>query len=152
MKLNLGAADRHLPGFQSVDIVPPADFVCDLSQPWPWEASSIDEVVAFDVIEHIADRIHFMNELHRVLKPGACARIEVPNAERGAGFFQDPTHKSAWCLNSFQYYEDGAFAHQRLSRSYGITARFKVLSLNQQVYHDRYEDVWKITAVLEAVK
>lgn len=152
MKLNLGASDRHIPGFLSVDIAPPADVVTDLSQRWPWEDSSVDEVVAFDIIEHLADRIHTMNEMHRVLKAGARARIEVPNAERGAGFFQDPTHKSAWCLNSFQYYEDGSFAHQRLAKSYRITARFKVLQLDQKPYRDRYEEVWKITAILEAVK
>jgi predicted SAM-dependent methyltransferase len=96
MKLNLGASDRHIDGYISVDIVPPADQIADLADPWPWATSSIDDVIALDVIEHIGDcdhtmhecascsiyrpdhvnevirhpngRIHFMNELHRVLR------------------------------------------------------------------------------------
>lgn len=152
MRLNLGAADRQIPGFSSADICPPADFVCDLSQPWPWEDSSIEEIMALDVIEHIENRIHFMNELHRVLKAGARVTIETPNASRGAGYFQDPTHKSPWVLNSFQYYEHGSFAVQRLAKSYGITARFKTIQLGEREYPDVVERVWKITAVLEAVK
>jgi hypothetical protein len=108
--------------------------------------------MALDIIEHIEDRIHFMNELHRVMEPGARATIEVPNASKGAGYFQDPTHKSPWCMNSFQYFEDGSFAVNRLAKSYGITARFKVLALSEREYRDTHEPVWKITAVLQAVK
>jgi len=152
IRLNLGAADRRFPGYLSVDIAPPADVVIDLSLPWPWPDSSVEEVFALDIIEHIADRIHFMNELHRVLRPGGRATIETPNASRGAGYFQDPTHKSPWCLNSFQYFQDGSFAHKRLAKSYGITARFKVLSLSERAYQDTHEEVWKITAILEAAK
>jgi len=152
MKLNLGACDRRFDGFLSVDIAPPADVLADLSQPWPWPDSSVDEVRAHDVIEHIADRIHFMNELHRVLKPGARATIETPNAAKGAGYFQDPTQKSPWCLNSFQYFEAGSFAHKRLAKSYGITAAFRIIHLAELPYQDVREQVWKITAVLEAVK
>lgn len=152
MRLNLGACDRQFPGFLSVDICPPADIVADLAQRWPWADSTIEEVRAHDVIEHIADRIHFMNELHRVLMPGARARIETPNAARGAGYFQDPTHRSPWCLNSFQYFEAGSYAVQRLARAYGITARFKIIELSEKPYQDVREEVWKITAVLEAVK
>jgi predicted SAM-dependent methyltransferase len=152
MQLNLGAANRPFPGFLSVDLVPPADVIADLSESWPWEDSSIEAVRAHDVIEHIADRIHFMNELHRVLKPGAQAVIETPNASRGAGYFQDPTHKSPWCMNSWQYFEFGSFAHNRLARSYGIRAAFRIVALSESEYRDVYEIVWKITAVLEAVK
>jgi 2-polyprenyl-3-methyl-5-hydroxy-6-metoxy-1,4-benzoquinol methylase len=152
MRLNLGACDRAIAGFLSVDIAPPADVIADLAQPWPWPDSSVDEVVAHDVIEHIADRIHFMNELCRVLKPGATATIETPNASKGAGYFQDPTHVAPWCMNSFQYFEAGSFATQRLAKSYGITARFRIVSLTEREYQDTYEKVWKITAVLEAVK
>lgn len=152
MKLNLGAADRRLGGFLSVDRSAPADVVTDLEQRWPWDDSTVDEIAAFDILEHLSDRIHSMNELHRVLRAGGKATIEVPNASRGAGFFQDPTHKSPWCLNSFQYFEDGQYAHQRFAKSYGITARFRVLALSEREYQDKHEKVWKITAVLECVK
>ena len=63
------------------------------------------------------------------------------------------THQSPWVRNSFQYFEDGSFAHQRLAKAYGITARFRVITLEEREYPaDPYETVWKIQAVLEAVK
>ncbi len=185
MRLNLGANNRRVEGFISVDICEPADQIVDLAGPWPWEESSVDEVLAFDVIEHIGDernfhyhgfdsiqvlvdnvkaysekrhplgRIHFMNSLHRVLKPGARATIETPDASRGVGFWQDPTHVSPWCRSTFKYFEHGAFAHTRLSRAYGITAAFKVIemtALGPMPGEGYGEQVWKIRAVLEAVK
>lgn len=152
MRLNLGCADRHFDGWLNVDLCPPADQIVDLRGPWPWPDSSVDEVRAFDVIEHLPDKIHTMNELWRVLKPGSRAQIEVPSAAKGAGADQDPTHVSRWVMNSFQYFTAGSFAHQRLAASYGIKGAFRVLSLTEREYKDAHEPVWKITAVLEAVK
>lgn len=152
MRLNLGCADDHRVGFTNVDIAPPADVIADLREPWPWPDSSVDEVFARDVFEHLPDRVHTMNQLWRVLKPGARATVEVPSAVHGSGFAQDPTHVSAWALNSFQYFRDGSFAQQRLSAAYGIVARFHVVDLSEREYRDEFESVWKITAVLEAIK
>jgi predicted SAM-dependent methyltransferase len=152
MRLNLGASDRAIPGFLSVDICPPADIIADLSQQWPWSDSSVDEVYASHVFEHLPSRVRTMNELHRVLKPGARAVIAVPSATHGAGFAQDPTHVSQWCLNSFQYFELGSVAHNRLAKSYGITAAFRVVSLSEESYPDVRETVWVVNAILEAVK
>ena len=104
---------------------------------------------------HPLGRVHFMNELHRVLIPGGLVLIETPNAGRGGvGFFQDPTHISPFCLSTFKYFEFGSFAHQRLSKSYGITAAFEVLSLVEirSNGEDPREEVWKIQAHLRAVK
>jgi predicted SAM-dependent methyltransferase len=152
MRLNLGCSDRAVKGFAGVDIAPPADQIVDLSQPWPWLDSSVDEIVAYDIIEHLPDRIQTMNELWRVLKPGARVTIEVPNAAKGAGQWQDPTHVSQWCMNSWQYFEHGNFAQRRFAKAYGIIASFRVVSLTERPYKDAFEEVWKITAVLEAVK
>ena len=154
MKLNLGSGDRPLPGFVSVDFVLPCDLRVDLNlnAPWPWATSSIEEIVANDILEHLEDRVHTMNEAHRVLRPGGRILVKVPSASHGAGAWQDPTHRSAWTLNSFQYFEDGSGAHQRLAKSYGITARFKIVSLIEQSRIDGLEEVCHILAVLEAVK
>lgn len=152
MRLNLGACDRKVENFISVDIAEPADVIADLSKPWPWVDSSVDEVLAQDIFEHLPSRIFTMNELHRVLKPGAKATIEVPSASKGAGYAQDPTHVSPWCLNSFQYFEAGSFAVNRMAKSYGITARFKIVKISEKEVMDAFEPVWKITAVLECVK
>jgi hypothetical protein len=178
MKLNLGCSDRRIDGFIGVDIAPgpEVDKIVDLEGPWPWPDFSVLEVRAHDVAEHIGDcphqwmydctvcgmgtgrhplgRIHFMNELHRVLAPGGTALIEVPSAAHGVGFITDPTHKTPWCLSLFRYFESGTFAHQRLAKSYGITAAFRVVNLQEMEVsgEDSRERVWKIMATLEAVK
>jgi predicted SAM-dependent methyltransferase len=152
VKLNLGCSDRNIEGYIGVDICPPADQIVDLSGPWPWPDSSVDEVVAFDILEHLPDRIATMNELWRVLKPGGLAFIETPDAAKGPGFWQDPTHVAGWTMNSFQYFQHGSFAQQRLAKNYGIKASFKILGLTEKQVPDVMEPVWKITAALEAVK
>lgn len=187
MNLNLGCADRLLPGTDwiNVDVSVPAgvslagnstDFpdakrwvlkddeqdanpyimqFWDLNElPWPWPTSSVSLIQAHDVLEHLSGRINSMNELHRVLGPGGRVEIVVPNAYHGAGFYQDPTHVSPWCRNSFQYFIAGSFAQQRLAKQYGITAAFKVVGEIQDIEYapDPYEPVWKIHATLEAVK
>ena len=153
LRLNLGCCDRTILGFTGVDICPPADVICNLEcNRWPWEDSTVDEVFSADCFEHLHDRIHTMNELWRVLVPGGTATIEVPSAAHGAGFACDPTHVSAWCLASFQYYEEGSACHTRFARHYGITARFRVVSLKEVEDHSHPEPVWKVIAVLAAVK
>lgn len=153
MRLDLGSCGSIHPGFTSVDIYPPADIFADLTQQWPWPDSSIDEVRAHDIFEHLPSRIHTMNELWRVLKPDAQAEICVPNASKGAGYFQDPTHVSPWCANTFQYFEEGRFAHRRMKGPYGIVARFKIIKIEETVEHAApIEPVWKVLVLVEAVK
>jgi predicted SAM-dependent methyltransferase len=130
----------------------------NLAEPWQFADSTVDEIYAADIFEHLPNRILTMNEAHRVLKPGGILRMECPDAAKGAGQWQDPTHVSPWTPNSLQYFEDGSPAHQRFSRAYGIVARFRVLEVTERVYTDfagrggvRCE-VWKFSAKLEAVK
>lgn len=156
MKLNLGSNDKKLPGFMSVDLVPPADFVCDLREPWSiWPDSSVDEIVASHIIEHLPNRIHTMNEMHRVLKPGARAVIDVPSASHGAGYAQDPTHCAPWTMNSFLYFDDRERNWQKFNRYYGITAKLRVVEWSERCEGrniHKYEDVYVLHVVLQAVK
>lgn len=148
MRLNLGCCDHKLPGFLGVDICPPADVIADLRKPWPWPDSSVDEIFARDIFEHLPDKIHTMNETWRVLKP--CGRVEiiVPTTD-GRGAWQDPTHVSYWTPNDLTYYSVNGFERKRLGDHYGIKALFRVVS---QKHEELAGKVWKLTAVLEAAK
>lgn len=71
------------------------DVVCDLgSGRWPWRDNSVDEARASHFVEHLtpAERIHFANELWRVLKPGAKATIVTPHWA-SARAYGDLTHQ-----------------------------------------------------------
>lgn len=58
MKLNLGCNDIKIPGFIGVDVTPPADQIVDLCGLWPWRDSSVEEVIARDVFEHVGPCDH----------------------------------------------------------------------------------------------
>jgi hypothetical protein len=149
VQLNLGCCDATLKGFINVDIVPGSgvDVAADLRQAWPWTDGSVDFVRAWDIIEHLPDKIHTMNELWRVLRPGGRAQIVVPTTD-GSGAFQDPTHVSFWNRRSFLYYESGNPYRERFARSYGIQAKFRVVEENIASSLDGP----RLTIVLEAVK
>ncbi|HEX4278314.1 MAG TPA: methyltransferase domain-containing protein [Bryobacteraceae bacterium] len=138
MRLNLGASDRRIDDFRSVDIVPPADEIADLSKFWPWPDSSVSEVFAFDVFEHLPDKRQTMNELWRVLVPGGIATIGVPDVTDGDGGHCDPTHLSYWTGSDFEYFEYGDYARERFRGSayYGVIADFEVLMF-EKVRHQR---------------
>ena len=107
MKLNIGAGEKHIEGYVSVDILPGADVVMDVEKDaWPWEENSIDEIVAEHFIEHIHDFIGFMNKSHAVLKPGAILSIVTPHPMCDY-FWQDPTHIRGYTPNTFLLYCTG---------------------------------------------
>jgi SAM-dependent methyltransferase len=104
--INLGCNRHASPGFtHNVDLYPfpGVDTVCNLEKPWPFESDYADRIVAVDLIEHLHDPIHVMNEAWRVLKDGGIFEILVPSTD-GRGWSQDPTHVSFWNINSFFYY------------------------------------------------
>ncbi len=82
--------------FEGVDVV--LDLMEKLPngqfKPWPWKDASIDEISCSHVVEHFepAERIHFVNEMYRILKPGAKATVVAPDwsTQRAYG---DLTHK-----------------------------------------------------------
>lgn len=162
MRLNLGCADRHMPPpWINVDIVPPCDREVDLSKVWPWPDSSVDEVVAWDVVEHLPDKRQTMNELWRVLKPGGTANIQVPHATDGDGGHCDPTHCSYWTASDFEYYAPGVPERERFRNSayYAVKADFRVANLdgNGHIRTKRYARLFgghvvEMQVVLECVK
>ena len=163
MRLNLGACDDHRPGYMNIDRWIPPRFrdrddyqQWDLSRtPWPWPDSSVDEIFARDVFEHLPDIVATMNESHRVLRSGGRLKLIVPTTV-GYGADQDPTHKSRWNPNSLLYYTAGTFEHMRLREAYGISAAFKVIRSEHYRVSDKIQggdpNVWYLDALLEAVK
>ena len=84
MKLDLGCGPKKKTGFIGVDrlAMPGVDTIVDLRvTPWPWPDNSIDQVHCAHFVEHLTgeERIAFFNELDRVMKPGATAKIITPD-------------------------------------------------------------------------
>lgn len=96
IKLNLGSGPTKMEGFLSVDRIkfPEVDIVADLTKKWPWEDSSVEEVYSSHTIEHFTamERVHFVNELYRVLIPGGKAVLVAPHWA-SCRAYGDPTHQ-----------------------------------------------------------
>lgn len=73
---------RRFPGHRFICMkMPPLSGLAD---------NSYDTVVAFQVIEHIADDRAFLREIHRVLRPGGRAFLTTPN--RSYSLTRNPWH------------------------------------------------------------
>lgn len=84
VKLDLGCGTRKKEGFLGADSHPfeGVDVCVNLgTDPWPWDHNSVEEAHCSHLVEHLkpGERIHFVNELHRVLVPGGKASIITPH-------------------------------------------------------------------------
>lgn len=82
LKLDLGCGKNPEPGFLGVDALKfGQDVVADLTKRWPWADGSVEEARASHFVEHLKprQRIHFVNELYRVLQVGGKCQIVTPH-------------------------------------------------------------------------
>jgi SAM-dependent methyltransferase len=108
LKLDLGGRFNAYPNYISVDLKD-AEVITDLNRPWPFEDNSVGVIIANDILEHLADKIHTIKEIYRVLAHGGLLLVQVPSTD-GRGAFQDPTHVAYYNENSFWYYIDSNLA------------------------------------------
>lgn len=96
LRLNLGSGPARKEGFLSVDAIafPGVDVVLDLRKPWPWGDNSIEEAHCSHCLEHFTalERVHVINELYRVLKPGSKCTLICPHWS-SCRAYGDPTHQ-----------------------------------------------------------
>lgn len=98
MKLNLGCGRARREGYVNIDrreAVAP-DLVWDLEvTPWPFEADSIEEIVAHNVLQQVGQDpqvfLAVISEMHRVLMPGGSIDITAPH-HRSDLFWDDPAN------------------------------------------------------------
>ena len=107
-KLDFGCGPHKRPGFHGVDAFPfvGVDTVLNIaSDPLPWADNSIEEAHASHFLEHLtaAERCGFVNNLYRVLKPGATVHLITPHwaSNRAYG---DPTHQWPPVAEMWFYY------------------------------------------------
>lgn len=140
-KLNLGCGRDYRAGWWNVDVsadVKPGQSFDAFAFPWPLPAAHFEEAFLRRVVEHVPLRLDasgrdgfflFMEELHRVLAPGARAEVHVPWPEHRNAWI-DPSHARAFWPESF---DDLDPAHER---AYYGRARFRRVE-------SRVTRVWK---------
>jgi predicted SAM-dependent methyltransferase len=133
VKINLGCGYRKLDGYINIDcrsVVEP-DMCIDIINRLPFEDESVDEVRAFDILEHIpiGKCVGVIEEISRVLKKGGKFESYTPSTD-GRGAFQDPTHVSFWNINSWMYY-----VLDTARDLYSIKVNFSIIDI-----HDEFSD------------
>lgn len=91
------------------------------------EDNTFDCVVSFQVIEHIRQDIFFLNEIHRVLKPGGLALLTTPN--RKLSISRNPWHIREYLAHELKNLASGIFKTAEMK---GIAGNEKVMA-----YHEK---------------
>jgi len=92
--VDLGCGNNKTPGTFGVDLYPypGVDQVANLDHyPWPLDTNRFDELISNHFIEHVADILAFMGEIHRITKPGGLVRLTTPHYS-SVNSWSDPTH------------------------------------------------------------
>ncbi|MCA8956964.1 MAG: methyltransferase domain-containing protein [Planctomycetes bacterium] len=118
--LQIGSGRDFRDDCLNLDISPgwKPDVVADISAPLPaapietarfgsvhLAPDRFDEILAFDVLEHIPDLCAAMTNCLTLLVEGGVMSIKVPY-DLSLGAWQDPTHVRAFNENSFLYYAE----------------------------------------------
>lgn len=145
LKLNLGSSGRRLPGFLNVDNNPNAaavDRVHNLDQlPWPFEESSVQEIVMDHVLEHLENTIGVIQELYRIAAHGARLEIRTPHFSCN---WTHPGHKRAVGVGLFDHFDPAHDEH------YG-NCRFVVENVRLHWMRPRAQTTWLRKAVSGAI-
>lgn len=108
--LEIGAGlTRHSAGSVTLDRAAATnpDIVHDVDVvPWPIADSSFDLIRCYDVVEHVANLVAVMEEVHRVGAAGARVEITTPHYS-SRNSWTDPTHRHHLGHGSFDYFVEG---------------------------------------------
>lgn len=128
LKLDFGCGPHPREGFTGVDV---RDFgqpiTHDLRQPWPWKDGSVAEAHASHFIEHLGveGRIHFINELYRVLVPDGKCQLIVPHWA-SCRAYGDLTHQWPPVSEFWFYYLSAAWREANAPHNDFYTCNFEV--------------------------
>ena len=132
-------------------------WICDLRGPWKWDDNSVEEVHCSHFVEHLTatERVHFVNELYRVLIPGGKAQIVVPHwaSNRAYG---DLTHQWPPVSEMWFYYLSRDWREQNAPHNDFYTCDFEAtwgysvnpaISARNQEYQQHALSFWKEAAM-----
>jgi glycosyltransferase involved in cell wall biosynthesis len=140
-RLNYGCGTDILPGYVNCDTVPlpGVDAVVEVDPFYPklpFPDGEFDEIIAYHVIEHVANKNRMIAEIWRIARHNAVIKIKLPDRNHSDAFV-DPTHLSFWEVDTIDFYLPG---HQR---SYYSNAKFGLLAkwtTSREIY-------WELLAI-----
>jgi hypothetical protein len=128
LKLDFGCGKNVREGFSGVDIRDFGQkFTADLTKRWPWKDESVTEAHCSHFIEHLTaeERIHFCNELYRVLAPDGKCQVVTPHWA-SCRAYGDMTHRWPPVSEFWFYYLDKNWRAANAPHNDGYTCHFEV--------------------------
>lgn len=121
--------------------------------PIPLESESVEVVTAFQFIEHIQDRVGFMKEVYRVLKPGGVFLCTTPNIKMSIA--RNPFHVHEYTFDEMkkemtsvfnQVMLKGLQGNEKVNKYYEENARWakKILRLDPLGLHKMVPSSWLV--------
>jgi SAM-dependent methyltransferase len=94
--------------------------VADLADPVPLESGKYDLVLCVDVLEHLLDPAHCVEEAHRILKPDGLLVVNVPNHFSLSGRLRIIMGSGIDSIEFFPHHADWNYPHVRFFRHSSI--------------------------------
>lgn len=121
--------------------------------PLPLDTDSMEVVTAFQFIEHIHDRVGFIKEVYRVLKPGGVFLCTTPNIKMSIA--RNPFHVHEYTFDEMQKEISSVFTHielkglqgnEKVNKYYEDNARWakKILRLDPLGIHKMVPASWLV--------
>lgn len=135
MKVIIGSGNQREEGFVSVDIADKcgADLVADVRKKWNWATEPIEMLKADNLHEHLTweETRDMMNQAWEKMISGGVFWIRVPLAisfednheqlvEHLMAALTDPSHKSFYTTQTFDYYDMNHARGRIYGRDYGL--------------------------------
>lgn len=152
LNLNIGCGGNLQEGFANHDRkpAPHVDFASDLEteQLHGVASGAWDCVLASHVLEHIANLIPLMRDIHRVLKPGGHLIAVTPYASSNDAV-EDPTHVRFFTEASWYYFDRRLYERTGHAGNYDspVDFSFDVLAVSLVPYQEFLGDPeldWKM--------
>lgn len=84
-KVQIGGGKHIINGYLNIDIIPPADLICDIRRGLPLEVGTIEFIFTEHLLEHLdypKSVKKLIRECYRVLKPNGKLVVGVPDSEK----------------------------------------------------------------------
>jgi predicted SAM-dependent methyltransferase len=127
--LDLGCGPAKRAGYLGVDklMLPGVDYLADLDLGMDFlPHNSVDEIYTSNFMEHIDNLDLFMNECHRIVKPGGEIHIYVPHFSNPWSY-SDYTHRRFFGLYTFLYFSDQTHPYKRKVPTFYSEYKFHII-------------------------
>jgi ubiquinone/menaquinone biosynthesis C-methylase UbiE len=153
VKLNLGCGKDIRKGWENYDIAPKDKTVkhIDLNNlQLPFKNNSIDYILMVHVFEHLdVNRQDFMQDIHRILKPGGIVEINVPRnhtrVQHTIGYFPS-TYFDPICKPSLRNWQFKKVSQEYIWDGSIFGYLFKKFKIIEKIFPFMFDGsfVWKL--------